>query len=313
MRSPIFWGAMSSFGVMDRVVCHAVIAVPFLILLTKQGTGLSSNARWSMVGAIVSILAVKDFQKAQPNFYDVLHVPVRSDKQTVFNAYDRMQKNYKLDPEIYTKTQMDQAKRAHSVLTNVPRKKMYVRFGDIGVDLTENDFIYICGYAIVSSLICYCIAHLMTAFEHTSSARIWICVYLVGSTCCELYARFADPKMLSILPFVGRRLVHEQMMWLRGMFPTVLAICVATAGETFSNMKGHNHGMLTEIVKTNGDIIAAIREFCTAPVFDAVTQVSGKQTEKFDDINIPRPQHPDFDISFEKDKKATPFFGRRKI
>eukprot|EP00398_MALV-I-01_sp_L67-1_P000064 gene64-537_t len=300
---------MSSFGVMDRVVCHAMIAVPFIVWITSPGR-FGGNAKKSMLGALLTVLAAKDFQKAQPNLYDVLNVPVKSTKDTIQSAYMRMQQNYKSDTEAYSKSQMDKAKEAKDVLKTGARKKMYIRFGDIGPDLGEQDFLFICGFAMFASIICYCMAHLMTAAEHTRSARIWIIVYLVATTCLELYARFADPKMLSILPFVGRRLVHEQMAWLRGMFPTILAIACATAGETFADAKGHNRGLLKEVIKTNGDIMAGIREFCSTAVFEGIAQM-GNRNLKYDDIKTPRPKEMDTYLPKHKSHENESVFGNK--
>lgn len=304
----------------DQILLHSCIGIPLIFFFTSPKRrepaegGLSSWSRgwpqWVTQAfgvAIVAVLFMLGFQRQPDNLYDQLGLPTFASRPDVHGAFNKMSQEYhpsknssKEAERIYARMKL-----AHEILMSPSKRKNYSRFGDLGEDVGENDFLYIVGVAVIVAALGYCIGAFFTAAKRFSGLRQWVFVYLIGCFSVEVYVRFLDPRLLQFIPktLIGRRLVFEQVALVRNIFPAVLGALICVTNETFIDQDMYLQRLLRAMLQTNHMVSEHFRAFSTTPGFQTAIEKGAKPMS----VEESEEQPPLFDLSVLDPPEPTKF------
>ena len=280
-----------SVQILDRVLQHVVMFIlPLAILVAPDFAKLNGKLKRIVGAVILGIVCLKDVMPVGPNYFEVLGVENHAEDADVYSAFKKMESRQEGDrddddddydesvkdlPKI-TAREFARASRAFTVLRDSHKRKNYLWFADVGDDVTESDFLNVLGFVCVSALICYCAMHVLTYRAWLQPIRIWVVVYLAAVAAIDIYVRFEDKKMLNWIPVIGNRLVFEQLIFLRGMFPTYVGVLVFVQAHLWQDPKIEFQDLVRKMLQTNNSAFVGMQEFFKSNTVLAITHV-GRQ------------------------------------
>ena len=276
---------------MKQLLVHSLVVSPLVRWITSPSRRWTRRTGINLAIIALILIALIQLKRMEVNCYDLLEVEKSATSADISKAFRRQSVKYHPDrvgqestpyPFGFENAQsiFIQVQKCSEILSDKKKVEQYNIFGDVKYALKNEAVMFpvMAMFSFIGYLVHFIVCTVLTASNESKSGRYWITCFLVFAFTSEMHMTFLNsPDLFSQIPYLGSRLVFEQIQILKDLIPSVLSSGLLLSQMMYSN----DCEMINHVLRTVRDSNLEIVKFAQtdrtgpAPVPAAVKLVTG--------------------------------------
>lgn len=260
---------------MKGLLIHSLVVTPVIRWITSPSRRWSARTGLNIAIVVLIGIAVLQLKRMEVNCFDLLEVDTFASTNEISKSYRRLSVKYHPDtvgrggiipfgfasPEAL----FIELRKCSDTISNSEKRSYYNRFGDMEVNFRNEETVFraMAVFSFLSYLINFVVCMVLTASRENKAGRWWITSFIIFAFCSEMLLKyFGQTDLFFWVPYIGTRLVFEQVTILKDLIPSVLSSAIVLSQLTF---KHDEIDTVNHVLRTVRDSNLEIAKFISDP------------------------------------------------
>jgi hypothetical protein len=223
---------------MKGLLLHSLVVSPAIRWITSPSRPWKYKTGLNIAIVTLIAIAVLQLKRMDVNCFDLLEVPYSASPADVSKAYRRMSIQYHPDsvsgsgvPYNFESSEalFIELQKCSDIITNPTKRSFYNRFGKVDLNIRDESTVFpvMAVFSFIGYLVNFVVCMVLTASSENKAGRWWITSFIVFAFTSEIMLRYLNlTEIFSYLPYIGSRLVFQQINILKELIPSVLSSAI---------------------------------------------------------------------------------------
>lgn len=260
---------------MKGLLVHSLVVSPVIRWITSPARRWSARTGLNIAIFALIAIAVLQLKRMELNCFDLLEVDSTASNSEIAKSYRRLSVKYHPDtvgrdtsiPFGFSSPEalFIDLRKCSDTLSDSGKRSYYSRFGDLDVNFRNEETMFraMAVFSFLGYLINYVVCMVLTASRESKAGRWWITCFVVFAFTSEMLLKyFGNGDLFAWIPYIGSRLVFEQVQILKELIPSVLSSAILLSQLTYKN---DEIDTVNHVLRTVRDSNIEIAKFISDP------------------------------------------------